>query len=723
MKIPRVLFLILFGIVSVAQGADPDVLSFHQAYVEYGRGLMTPLPRVIKWIDARNYLEFKGTKILSVDARSGKSRVFLNPMAHPRLVQEKVRIQAVADTTADQRTICLVRNNRLVVYAMESKEWRVLDTGEGGVENPKFSPDGKSVAFTRSGDLFVTCLDSGKTRRLTTDGSDVILNGYASWVYYEEILGRRSRYRAFWWGPESGRIAYLRFDQSKVPVFPITRSEGIYPELEKQRYPKPGAANPTARLGVVDLRSGTTEWMVVPDDVDHYVAFPRWSPDGKSMYYQWMNRGQDHLRVYRWSGPGTEARQVYEEKQDSWVEFFGPRDMVILRDGSLVIRTSTSGWHHIYHVGPAGHVRPLTTGEWTVKSIAHVDSSGRNLLITASRETSTMTRVYRLSLRKGKLQLLTPEPGSHSITPSPDGRMFLDSYSAVNQPARMVLRSAAGRILRTLGDARTPEVARLKLDRGELIRIPTADGTMLPALRILPPDFDPQKKYPVVLAVYGGPGAASVADRFPGARGLSSFYLSQLGVIVVAVDHRGAGHHGKKGMALMHRRLGYWELHDLIEAVRFFRKQPYVDGKRIGITGGSYGGYVTALALVKAPEYFSCGIASFSVMDWKLYDSVYTERYMDTPEENPEGYRLGSVLEYIDTYKGGLRVVHGSMDDNVHMQNSLQFLDKVQDAGKSVEFMLFPGERHGFRGPKRFAEARYGLDFWSRRFFNHPWTE
>jgi dipeptidyl-peptidase-4 len=270
-------------------------------------------------------------------------------------------------------------------------------------------------------------------------------------------------------------------------------------------------------------------------------------------------------------------------------------------------------------------------------------------------------------------------------------------------------------VLRSLGESATPALAGYALGRAEIFRIPAADGLQLPAAWILPPGFAAGNQYPVVLSIYGGPGARSVLDAFP--RRLDDHYLAQQGIIVLAVDHRGAGHFGKKAMEGMHRCLGKWEMADYGSAVAWLRTQPFVDGDRIGISGGSYGGYVAALALASAPDLFACGIAEFAVTDWTLYDSVYTERYMDTPAENPEGYRQGSVLSHAGTYRGGLRLTHGSMDDNVHMQNSLQLLDALLDLGKTVELMVYPGERHGIRGKKAAESAVSAVEFWKRHFF------
>jgi dipeptidyl-peptidase-4 len=259
------------------------------------------------------------------------------------------------------------------------------------------------------------------------------------------------------------------------------------------------------------------------------------------------------------------------------------------------------------------------------------------------------------------------------------------------------------------------------LGKSELFTIPTKDGYDLPASWILPPDFDGNKKYPVIISIYGGPESQEVANRYP--MRLSSYYYAQNGIIVISVDHRGSGHFGKNGSNLMHRNLGKWEMNDYIEAVKWLKTKPFIDGNKIGITGGSYGGYATCMALTYGADYFNYGMANYSVTDWQLYDNVYTERYMDTPDQNPEGYEFGSALTHADNYKGKLLITHGTMDDNVHMQNTIQFVDKLQDMGKEFEMMLYPGERHGWGGPKRDHLSKLTIKFWFENLLEKEFSE
>lgn len=690
-------------------------LTLEQAFLNRGEPLFQPLPEAGPWLDDAAYLELRGGRALRVDAASGRARVLFDPARRPAGAPEKLNWLRPDARRPDFSALAFLHENDLHVFSRRTGALRRVTSSPAEEQNPSFSPDGRRLAFTCGGDLYAAAVDSGAPKRLTTDGSEEILNGYASWVYYEEILGRAGRYRAFEWSPDGRRIAFLRFDQSRVPQFPLFEAGGAYGRLEMQRYPKPGFANPEVKAGFVAAEGGEIDWVSFAAGGEHYLTFLAWSPRGDKAYLQWLNRGQDELRIYEYD-PATKAlRQAYSEKQKAWVDFLDEGSFVPLPDGSLLLLSSKSGWTHLYHVGAAEGERALTGGEWSVARIEAVDARRGLVFFSADKEDSTRSDLYRVALAGGEPRRLTSGVGSHFVDVSPRGAFFLDRGSSLARPASLNLCAGDGRVLRRLGDSAAPALFATELGRRELFRIPAADGVQLPAAWILPPGFDPADKYPVVLSIYGGPGARAVRDVFP--RRLGDAYLAAQGIIVMTVDHRGAGHHGKRGQELMHRCLGKWEMADYGSAVAWLRSQPFVDAGRIGISGGSYGGYVAALAVVSAPELFSCGIAEYSVTDWTLYDSVYTERYMDTPQENPEGYRQASVLTYAASYRGGLRLTHGSMDDNVHMQNSLQLLDALQDLGKSLELMIYPGQRHGIRGQKALENALASVEFWKKSFF------
>jgi dipeptidyl-peptidase-4 len=710
----KLLWLVLicsFGL----QAAELKKLTFEQAYLNRGEALLKLLPEVQGWLDDTRFIESRAGKVFLVDARSGRSRLLLDPEALKGSGPEGLNWLWPADRNADYSRLAFVHADDIYLFNKEAKGLRRLSETQAAEKNPRFSPDGRHVAYTADGNLFACGSDAGLPVQLTPDGSEDILNGYASWVYYEEILGRASRYRAFEWSPDSSKIAFLRFDQSRVPQFPLFDADGAYGRLEMQRYPKPGFPNPSVKIGIVALDGKATEWISFAEGGDHYLTFLGWSPKGDKAFVQWLNRGQDELRVYEYDLATKQLRLAYGEKQKTWIDLLEDGSFLPLPKGGFLLLSSKGGWNHLYRVFTDGTEKALSSGQWSVSRIEAVDEKQGQVFFSADREDSTQSHLYRVSWDGGPVKRLTIDAGSHRGTFSPGGRLYIDRWSTLSRPHIMELCDRDGQVVRRIGESASPALAQYALGRTEIFRIPTQDGLKLPAAWILPPDFSAEKKYPVVISIYGGPGMRSVLDTFR--RRLDADYLAQEGIIVLTVDHRGSGHFGKKGMDVMHRCLGKWEIADYASAVSWLREQPFVDGAKIGITGGSYGGYVAALAVVSAPDEFPCGIAEFSVTDWSLYDSVYTERYMDLPAENPEGYRQASVLSHVASYRGGLRLTHGSMDDNVHMQNTLQLLNLLLDRGQPVELMVYPGERHGIRGKKAVDEARANLEFWKRKFF------
>jgi dipeptidyl-peptidase-4 len=708
-------FLLLWLCAAALHAGAPKRLTFEQAFLMRGEPLLRLLPAAGPWLDDGAYAETRDGKAWRVDARSGRARLLFDPAPLKGTGPKDLDWLQPADHSADWSSLVYLHGDDLYAYRRSAGRLARLTATSGAEQNPLLSPDGRRVAYTLGGDLYSAPLDGGEPVRLTRDGGDDILNGYASWVYYEEILGRASRYRAFEWSPDGRTIAFMRFDQSPVPRFPLFDAAGAYGRLEMQRYPKPGFPNPIVKVGFVGAAGGEISWVDFAGGGDHYLTFLDWAPRGDRAFVQWLNRGQDELRLYECEPTTGKARLVYTEKQKAWVDFLDSDSFVPLADGGALLLSSKSGWTHVYRLDADGRERALTRGEWSVSRIDALDEGRRAVCFSADREDSTRSDLYRVGLDGGAPVRLTREGGSHRASVSPRGSFFIDRWSTRNRPAVLDLCGGDGRLVRRLGDSAAPAFAQYGLGKSELFRIPAADGLKLPAAWILPPGFDPSAKYPVVLSIYGGPGARGVLDAFP--RRLDGHYLAQEGIIVLAVDHRGSGHFGKSGEERMHRCLGRWEMADYGSAVDWLRTLPFVDGARIGIEGGSYGGYVAALAVVSDPGRFACGIAEYSVTDWALYDSVYAERYMDTPQENPDGYRQSSVLSRLDSYRGNLRLTHGSMDDNVHLQNSLQLLDRLLDLGQTVELMIYPGERHGVRGRKAAENARSALEFWRKHFF------
>ena len=713
----KLLLLVAVCVLTVSIFAQKK-LNYKQVYLNQGERLTQRMPYLQGWFDDENYLEMKfekgSRKTVKVNVKTGEESELADYSALDKALPEGFSTARAAAQMDDYSAFILKKENDYYYYS-PAKELFVRLTSDGAEKrNVRFSPDGSRIAFTQANNLYFAECETGDVTQLTFDGTDLIMNGYASWVYYEEILGRASRYAAFWWAPNNKMIAFLRFDDSPVPEYPIFRHiAGVHGELEKTRYPEAGDPLPYIKLGIAHLDSKKITWVDLKEHADHMVAWPFWTPDSKQLYFQWLNRGQDNLKIYAANPADGSKSEIYDEKQPSWVEFF--EDIYFFKDGSgFLLRSDKSGYRHLYRYTMEGElVNQITDGEWEVKSISLVDEENETIYFSGWTDESTSTHLYKVGFDGSGFEQITQGEGTHRTRVSPGGKYFYDSFSSIHNPAKLAIFTTDGKPVKQIADSKGEHFDDYDLAKVELFRIPI-EGFDLPAVWFLPPDFDENKKYPVLFRIYGGPNAGTVRNSFPYSMG--NFYYAQEGIIVISVDHRASGHFGKKGVAYMHRSLGKWEIHDLTEAVKWLRKKPFIDSTKIGITGGSYGGYFTALALTLGADYFTHGVANYSVTDWRLYDNVYTERYMDTPEENPEGYDYGSVLTHADKFKGKLRLVHGTMDDNVHVQNTIQLVNKFIDLDKDFELMLYPGQRHGWGGLKRRHSTREANKFWFKNF-------
>lgn len=611
-----------------------------------------------------------------------------------------------------------IRTGETLPYEMPAPRVQPAILEELGktVDNPTFSPDSTMIAYTKGNNLYVMDVATGVHRALTTDGSDLILNGWSSWVYYEEILGRATRYKAFWWSPDSRRLAYYRFDDTDVPMFPIYDAKGKHGTLRETRYPKAGDANPKVEIGMVDLATGETVWADFDRDDDQYFGTPFWSAGSDKFMVPWMPRDQNHLVLYEVSPVDGSRKPLYEEFQKTWIDWID--DMVFTDDGFYMTR-DFDGWEQIYFQPFDGsHYVKLTEGHNWGTRILKLDEKKGLLFFTSRAEISTRYDVYRLNLKNGNVERVSfGDYNFSNVVISPDNRYYAALISNVSTPTKSVLvKMGRQPQVTVLGDSKGPEYDHYKLSEARMLFI-EVDGYTLPASIRLPVDLDTNRKYPVIISMYGGPNSGTVMDRWTNPSPGNQLWANE-GVIQISIDHRASGHCGKEGLNHVYRSLGQTELADYIEWVKYLRTLPYVDSCKIGITGFSFGGTMTVLALTDGADYFQYGIAGGGVYDWQLYDTHYTERYMDTPEDNPEGYAFTRVWERADKYRGGkgsmLRITHGTADDNVHMQNTLQLIDALQKADKQFELMVYPGGYHGYRGYQAVHSSNSDLIFWYR---------
>jgi dipeptidyl-peptidase-4 len=699
------------------------ILSWNNTASQYSTGLNGSYPGITGWADDTHYIIRKYEKnnlvTLSVDIITGKGSAVSLPVSPRDLLNESlpqgIIIGSQDVVSPDAGSVILIRENDLYFCKAGDKVLKRLTDDEAPEVNVRFSPDGLKIAYTKKKDLYVYDLSEYSETRLTYDASDRIYNGYSSWVYMEEILERSSRYAAFWWSPDSRKIAYLHTDETSVPLFTVTRldkPDGVHGITEVTPYPKAGDPNPVVRMGIADIVTAKTTWVKTDPEKDQYIAWPFWTNDSRGLAIQLLNRDQDKMEFILADPASGDYSVIYRETSGTWIDFF--EDIYVFRNGSgFIVRSSRNGWENLYYYGWDGRLKSqLTDFDWKVSEIERVDEEKGIIYFSGTGPVSTDKHFFRISISGKDFLQLTHGHGTHQVSISPNGSYYIDTWSSIFSPGSILALDRKANVIREIHKFNETATDPSASSKKELVRIRTSDGLFeLPAIITYPVSFDRNKSYPVVFTIYGGPNSSHITDSW---KGTDASWYSLNGIITIDADHRGSGHFGRRGMDYLYRSLGKWEIIDYSDVVKWLLDKPFVDRNRIGITGSSYGGYVTCLALTKGSGFWTHGFAVSPVTDFRLYDSIYTERYMDSPEDNPLGYTDGSASSFAERYTGKLFIVHGDIDNNVHLQNSVQFISKLQDAGKSFGFMLYPGCRHGWGGAKadhlRDEEYRFWLD-------------
>ncbi|HLL16581.1 MAG TPA: S9 family peptidase [Pyrinomonadaceae bacterium] len=673
----------------------------------------TPAPRWLK--DGRTYLvagdaSKPGTpRLLRVNALTGDSAAFFDAAkmeaafnALPGMSSEDAR--RLANRTNYQmnpaQTGALLNHaNDLFYYEFGSERaWRLTNTPDEEV-GETFSPDGRMVSYVRGNNIYIVDLGGQKERALTSDGSPKILNGRLDWVYQEELYGR-GNFEGYWWSPDSNMIAYLRLDETPVHEFAVVDHIPVRQEVELTPYPKAGDPNPVVKLGIVNASGGATRWAdtykYLPADL--LITRVGWTPDSRRVIFHAQDREQKYLDLNHANASDGKTTTLFRETTKAWVEAKdnNPR---YLKDGSFLWLSDRNGWQHLYHYAADGKlIRQVTDGKWEIRSIEGVDEAKGFIYFTGTEYSHIAPNAYRIRLDGTGQTRLTQGEGSHRVDFNPTFTHFVHYWSDINTPQQVRLFDASGKLVRVLAENKVAALAQYKLGKAELMQVKTRDGFTMEAMMIRPPDFDPSKKYPVMSFTYSGPQAPQVRNGWGGGSYMWHQLLAQKGYIVWICDNRTASNKGVESAWGVYRNFGELELRDLEDGVSWLKSQPYVDGSRIGIWGWSYGGFMTTYALTHS-QNFKIGIAGGSVTDWRDYDSIYTERYMGTPQNNPEGYRKASPLYNARDLHGKILLIHGLMDDNVHVQNTIQFAYELQKANKPFQLMLYPKSRHGVTDP------------------------
>lgn len=588
------------------------------------------------------------------------------------------------------------------VYDLVKKQLSPLS--EGGKQRlATFSPDGSMIAYVRDNNIFVKNLAEGTEKQITTDGVvNEIINGTTDWVYEEEF----GFTKAFFWSPDNKKIAFYRFDESDVKEWQIEFYTGLYPEWYRYRYPKTGEDNALVSIHIHKLDEGKSIMVDIGVEKDIYIPRIKWTTDANQLAVQRMNRHQNHLEILLADASTGQTSLMYEETNDYYIDITD--DLHFLPDNKqFIISSEKDGYNHLYLYTLDGQLKQqLTQGNWDVTTFYGYDAKNQKVFYQSAEASPMERHIYSQNL-KGKKKQLIAASGQNAARFSSDFQYFVNTNTTANSPHIFSVHQADGKQLRVLKDnqAFKDRMQAYNLSPLEFFEItdpeivlPNGDQLHLNAYRILPPDFDPSKKYPVLVYVYGGPGSQTVNDSW----GWSNFFwfqmLAQKGIIVVSVDNRGTGARGQEFKKMTYLELGKYETEDMISTARYLSKLDYVDAERIGIFGWSYGGYMSSLAITKGADYFKSAIAVAPVSSWRFYDNIYTERYMRTPQENPDGYDNNSPINFVDKLQGEYLLVHGSADDNVHYQNAMEMINALVDANKQFELMIYPDRNHGIYG-------------------------
>jgi dipeptidyl-peptidase 4 len=575
-------------------------------------------------------------------------------------------------------------------------------------EDPKLSPDGRKVLYRANDNLYVLDLATRKIRQLTIDGTPTLLNGELDWVYPEEL----DLHTASWWSPDSKHVAYMQFDVGHEFVYPQVDLLGERAFEEPERYPQAGTPNALVKIGIVSAEGGKTKWMDLGETTNTLLARVAWLPTSDGVAVQRYNRVQDRLDLVFCDAHSGAAHTVLHEQSSTWLN---PNDnLYLLKSKPEFLWTSErSGFRHLYRYSIKGELLcQVTRGDWEVSEVNAIDETARTVYYTSTEASPVERQLYRVSFDGGTPTRITGQAGTHSLQANEDGSYFVDRYSSLTQPPEDLLLSSDGRTAATLRAANTKKFEGLDLLPIEPMEVKTADGITLYGHLIKPPGFDPATKYPLIVSVYGGPGIQTVVDAWNGVDMQQVF--AHRGYVVWQMDGRGSYDRGHAFEAPLYRDLGEVEVADQALGVRHLIALGFIDPDRVGITGWSYGGYMTLRSLLLAPDVFKVGVAGAPVTDWHNYDTIYTERYMGLPGENKRGYDASSDVKAAAKLEGKLLILHNIEDDNVLFQNTMQMVNALEAAGKEYVMQIYPQKTHGVFGPLRRELYTAQLDFFDR---------
>jgi len=611
--------------------------------------------------------------------------------------------------SSDEKKILIANNTNHIYRHSFTADYFLFDLGSKEltkileqVQEPTFSPDGKKIGYVKENNLYIYDIASDTNSQITTDGKkNAIINGITDWVYEEEF----SFVRAFDWSKDSKKIGYIRFDESQVPEFSMSIfGKYLYPKIETFKYPKAGEKNSIVSLHLYNVETKATKEVDLRQYNDFYIPRIEWTNDANVLSAKILNRHQDNLDLLFVDGTTAATKVVLNEKNKAYIDFVDTDNLTFLKDNSFIWTSEKDGFNHIYLYDKTGKLRnQVTKGNWEVTEYYGFDEKTNTVFYQSTESGSINRAVYRSSLDGKKKVRLSQNIGTNAATFSPNFQYFINTFSSTTQPTAYTLNeSKTGKQIQVIenNEALAAKLKEYNLPQKEFFVMKTEKGNELNAWIMKPADFDPSKKYPVFMYQYSGPGSQQVNNEWNNRDDYWFMMLAQQGYIVACVDGRGTGYKGADFKKVTYLQLGKYEVEDQIDAAKVIGNYPYVDKSRIGIWGWSYGGFMSSNCIMKGNDVFKMAIAVAPVTNWRFYDNVYTERYMRTPQENPKGYDDNSPINFVDKLKGKFLLIHGSGDDNVHVQNSMQMMEALIQANKQFDSQIYPDKDHGIRGGK-----------------------
>jgi dipeptidyl-peptidase 4 len=710
-------FIVLTAVIAISLFAQKKPITI-DAVIQQSHENETP---PVVWApDGKRFAYFQGSEVRLYDiaAKTERTLLALDPLEKaavpvpepPRFDWQNRRVSEDSlEWTHTGKQLLLSLRGDLFIFSLDSGGWQQLTSTPEAERDPKLSPDGARVAFRRGHDLYTVEIATHQVSRLTDDGSATLLNGELDWVYPEEL----DLNTAYWWSPDSKRIAYLQFDITHEFVYPQVSLTGLRAVGEPERYPQAGTPNADVHVGVVPATGGATRWMDLGESRGFLISRVYWTPDATRLAIERLNRVQNHLDLLLADASFGTARPILSEADPYWINqndlfhFVGKDEFLwgSERDGNC----------HLYLYSLDGQQRKrLTEGDWEVTEVAGVDEVHQKVYFISTEASPLDRELYSVKLNGKDRTRISRESGTHAISMDPTAEYYLDTFSSVTEQPRSDVHSSDGEKWSGFRNPKSAFSGEYAMQPAETVQIKAQDGKLLYGRLIKPVNFHAGEKYPAVVIVYGGPGVQTVTNAWDAFDLEMAQPLAARGYVIWVLDNRGSSGRGHAFETPLYRRFGKTELADQLEGVRYLIGQGFVDPARVGIYGWSYGGFMTLYSLLNAPDVFRAGIAGAPVTNWRNYDTIYTERYLGLPSENPEGYRASSPVDYAAKLKAKLLIVHNIEDDNVLFQNTVQMSDALEQAGKLFNMVIYTGKSHGVTGPARKQLLETLADFFDK---------